>query len=217
MSVENKEIKILIGYVKSFDYTDEQEAAMLNGHPIPGRVYRVIQDSKGYRLHIGREANPMGIDGWMLGSRLKNRLRAYSFDIQIINPENYSDFNIHPDDVKKMLEWLNNKNKDLYDYLIKLDAVAVPSMTPLEELRQLLTASAQDNHKAATSALPIEPIQIERGYTLEIVLIKGDPITVMEVLEHKFSEQESALFVKQSSGYLITVPITNILYTSELA
>lgn len=216
MSVENKEIKILMGYVNKFDYVDESEQDLLGGHPLPGRVYRLIKDDSGYRLHIGRENNDAHIDGWMLGKKLKNKLRAYSFDIQIIDAENYADIKLHPEDVTKMVEWLKDDNKDLYDYLLGAQPVAVPTTTPLEQLRQLLMA-----HQEFASAVGPNTVAAasssDLGYTLEIVLIKGDPITITGTEHHSFSDVDCALLVKQSSGYVISIPLTNILYTSQLA
>jgi len=217
MSVEKKETKILMGYVNKFDYVDEQEAYVHSGHPFPGRVYRIIQDSSGYRLHIGRENNLAGIDGWVLGKKLKNKLRSYTFDIQLIDFENYTNLTIHPDDVTKMVAWLSNDNQDLYDYLNITTAVAVPTTTPLEQLRQLLMSRQPIGEAASDQHNAVAADNSSDFYTLEIVVIKGEPITITEVESHQFSEADNCLFIKQSSGYLISVPLTNILYTSELA
>lgn len=221
MSVENKEIKILLGYVIKFDYVDEQEQDLLEGHPLPGRVYRLIKDEDGYRLHIGRENNAAHIDGWMLGKRLKNKLRAYSFDIQVIDAENYSDIKLHPDDVTKMVDWLKDDHKDLYEYINGTKPIAVPTTTPLEQLRQLLMNRSNTSSTEDPTSLPAADVMQETtdyfGYTLEIILLKGEPITITAVEQHSFSEMEGALLVKQSSGYVISVPLINILYTSQLA
>ena len=220
MQVEN--MKILMGYVHRFDYKNEQEAHALQGHPLPGRVYRLIKDDSGYRLHIGRENNMVGIDGWLLGKRLKNSLRAYSFEVEVITPDNFEELNLHPDDVTRMVTWLNSKNKDLLDYLNHTDAKAVPT-DMLEQLRDLLLeATVSDMTPAEISdVLPSLPLlKAEAEYSpapsipSKVVFTDGTQLEFADRIEQVVAEA-SAFRIFFNTGSTCIYPMMHVLYIQQ--
>lgn len=212
MQVEDN-VKILIGFVHKFEYSNEEEAAVLCGHPLPGRVYRVIKDAGGYRLHIGKENNDAGLDGWMLGKRLKNTLRAYSFDVEIITTENFSEFKLHSDDVTKMVTWLSNDNKDLLEYFNKTNSHEVPT-NMLEQLQKLLS---RDRAAAIDEALhTVEPelnsLPVPDTSTV-IVLTNHQEIFVPAI--ERVENDGSVFTVYYKNGSTCIYPMMHVLYIHQ--
>ncbi len=108
--------EILIGYIREFTYNDDF-ADQMGGHPLAGRCYRIIKDKEGYRIHIGRENNQLGLDGLYLGKKLKSKQPQYKFDIEVVTPTNYLDLGINKEDTKKVVEWLESDNADMWAQL----------------------------------------------------------------------------------------------------
>ncbi|HEY0751370.1 MAG TPA: hypothetical protein VGD26_09445 [Chitinophagaceae bacterium] len=122
---EKKEYDILIGFVKFFNFTKPEDLERLNGHPIIGRVYRLLKDPFGWRIHLGRQTNQEGLDGLYLGEvdieegLLHGEQPQYRFAIEIVTPTNYLELPIPEEDRQKVLEWIETDNKDLWDNLNK--------------------------------------------------------------------------------------------------
>lgn len=123
-----KEYDILIGYVRTFDFEEPLDRARLSGHPKIGGIYRLLKDPQGWRLHIGRENNAEGMDGLYLGELsiynkdkdvIKGTFGRYSFEIMVLNTNNYLDFELSMEDHKQLIEWLDTDNADLWERLEK--------------------------------------------------------------------------------------------------
>jgi hypothetical protein len=109
--------EILIGYIKSFDYHNDEAREQMQGHPAVGRCYRVIKDDTGYRLHIGPENNDLQFDGLHLGARLKAKKTYYSFEIEPVTPKNLLDLKLSKDELQQVSEWMDSDNADLWSKL----------------------------------------------------------------------------------------------------
>lgn len=207
-----EDVKIFLGYVHKFDYANEEEAAILHGHPLPGRVYRLIKDTSGYRLHIGKENNAAGLDGWMLGKRLKNTLRAYSFDVEIINAENYADLKFHPDDVSKMVTWLAHDNKDLLDYF-NATAPKQLSTDMLSQLKTLLmiTSGVSTLTQPITESVEVPSQPVETTGT--IVLTNGTEIDIPPVATIDHDGTVFKIYFKNGSTCIY--PMMHVLYIHQ--
>lgn len=215
MQVESN-IKILMGYVHKFEYRNEEEASVMCGHPLPGRVYRIIKDENGYRLHIGKENNEAGLDGWLLGKRLKNSLRSYSFDIEEITPASFEELKLHPEDVSKMVHWLNTGNKDLIDYLTKVDVHPITS-DMVGQLRALLR-----NQLLGSPVLPDltgvpvdEPKQMMGPMVKEATLglISGTEITVYDI-DQVYTDANTITIIFRNGSTCI-YPMMHVLYIHQ--
>jgi hypothetical protein len=113
---------VMVGFVHEFRFLTDIDSTRLNGHPAPGRVYRILKDPQGYRIHIGRENNKEGLDGLYLGETLNGEYGRYAFNIEIITPTNYLTLPIFEDDRKQVLEWVQSENNDLWENLRKEEA-----------------------------------------------------------------------------------------------
>lgn len=125
---EEKDYDILIGYVKSFDFQTEDGSTRLSGHPQVGRVYRLMKDPMGYRIHLGKDTNREGVDGLYLGELdvynkeagiIQGNHPRYSYTIEIVTPANYLQLDLEPEDCQKMAEWIESENEDLWAMLNK--------------------------------------------------------------------------------------------------
>lgn len=130
---------VVIGYIKDFEYYSDQ-ADHMNGHPKIGRVYRLIKDDSGYRLHIGRENNTLGLDGLYLGPELSGSQKSFRFDIEVLTPTNYLSFDLVNEDGEKVVEWLESENKDLWEILMLQSEGALKRINDVQDLRELMEA-----------------------------------------------------------------------------
>lgn len=106
--------EIIIGFVENFKIHNPEHAASLSGHPIPGRVYRIIKTDDLYLVHVGATKNVGKIDGIALGDTLSgNFMGKWEFNIIPIDKENYLDFPIVEEDLKQLLEWFDTDHEDL--------------------------------------------------------------------------------------------------------
>lgn len=128
--------EVLIGFVKKFTFVDHTPEEM-NGHPTEGRCYRLIRDNQGYRLHIGRENNDAGLDGLYLGDKLKAKRRTFSYDIEIVTPQNFLELGIHNDDLTKVVDWQTTDNADMWERLKKEAEGTVDVVRQLSDLLKL--------------------------------------------------------------------------------
>lgn len=105
--------KIIYGYVKQFIYHDPTSLYHMGGHPIPGRVYRIIQDANNaYRLHIGVENNIAHHEGLLLNALVGN-WPNWECEIVEVTPENFTEFDLTPEDAGNLVKWIESKNADL--------------------------------------------------------------------------------------------------------
>ena len=105
--------KIIYGYVKQFIYHDPTALYHMGGHPVPGRVYRIIKDSdRAYRLHIGVESNVARHEGLLLNA-LVGSWPNWECEIIEVTPENFTEFDLTQEDAAKLLNWIETKNADL--------------------------------------------------------------------------------------------------------
>ena len=132
--------EVFIGYIKKFEYYEEVNEDML-GHPKQGRVYRIIKNDKGYRLHIGRENNRIGLDGLFLGDSLAAVKPTFSFEIILVTVDNYLDLKITKEDSVLLSQWIHNDNSDMWD-IIKLEAKG--DATVLHELSDVLSSRKEE-------------------------------------------------------------------------
>ncbi len=213
MQVESN-IKILMGYVHKFDYRNEEEANVMCGHPIPGRVYRVIKDDSGYRLHIGKENNDAGLDGWLLGKRLKNSLRSYSFDIEEITPESFESLKLHPEDVSKMVNWLNTGNKDLFEYLTNVDVRPITA-NMVDQLRALLRGGIPTipDFTGVPVDEPVEQSEPLSTSIATVVLTDHQEIFVPPI--ERITNDGSVFTIYFKNGSTCIYPMMHVLYIHQ--
>ncbi len=152
----NPEYDIYVGFIHEFEYLNKKYEGYMNGHPSPGRVYRIIKDSKGYRLHIGRDNNQVSLDGLFLGKELTGERPDFSFKIELVDKDNYLQLPIHPEDNELMTNWIETENKDLWDNLNKEASGKVPLVKSLDEFLQLIQIppAPETGHIAHISADP---------------------------------------------------------------
>lgn len=114
---------VLIGFIKSFTFTVPEDSERLGGQPTEGRIYRLLKDPFGWRLHLGRETNNEGLDGLHLGEHdiynvgagvLSGTHPRYTFNIEIVTPSNYLSLYLQDEDRKKLFEWIESDNSDLW-------------------------------------------------------------------------------------------------------
>lgn len=145
---QKNDYEVLIGFVRDFSYTRADGGDLMSGHPEIGRVYRLIKDSLGYRLHIGRENNEAQLDGLFLGQDLKGAQKDFTFEIEVISPQTYLSLPITEDDTKKIVEWIESDNKDLKE---KLDLDGGGSVPVIRSVRDLLKLMVERDSAEQTS------------------------------------------------------------------
>jgi hypothetical protein len=136
---DSDQYNVLIGYVHEFNYKNPRYESI--GHPLVGRVYRLIKDPGGYRLHIGRENNPAGLDGIFLGETLVGDRPDYSFNIEAVTPESYLTLKIHKQDYDAIMGWIESDNSDLWSQLQKETSGESPVIKNLNDLMKLIASS----------------------------------------------------------------------------
>lgn len=143
---ESNEGTVLLGYIHNFTYNDPDDQKAMGGHPANGRVYRIIKDGEGaYRLYVGEENNPMQSAGIFIDT-LSGEYPRWSYEIEIINEDNYSKLDIHEDDIEAIDEWFKSSNMALDGYINPERVIigdkkpAPPELQPLtpEELMMIL-------------------------------------------------------------------------------
>ncbi len=105
---------IFIGFIKSFTFYNPETATEMNGHPAVGGVYRIIKSPKGYRINIGRDKTPLGIDGLLLGEKLKNKTENWSFNIVEVTRENFLSLSLPMDKMEQVAAWMESDHEDLW-------------------------------------------------------------------------------------------------------
>ena len=135
--------EILIGFIKDFIYVDPQDLDVMQGHPKIGRCYRIIKDSHGYRIHIGRENNDRGMDGLYLGLELTGKTTGFKYNIEAITPANYLELKINKEDTKQVAKWISTDNADMWE---KLRSEADGSATVLRRLSEVLNLKDEIEH-----------------------------------------------------------------------
>ncbi len=118
--------KVLIGYVKKWNYLQEGVKEKLSGQPKEGSIYRIIYDESAptsdslYQIYIGKDTNPARMDTVFLGSELKGEHHGrWEFEIDLINKENYLDYTFKHDELPVLKKWLDSNNSDLIDLMTK--------------------------------------------------------------------------------------------------
>jgi hypothetical protein len=116
------DLKIHYCLVESFVFENESDITLLNNHPTPGNVYRVIEGpGKNYfRLHVGSETNPSGLDGIVLGSTLGegHSVGKWSYKLTVIDPSNLDQLaGLSPENLKLVSHWKETGDKDLITLL----------------------------------------------------------------------------------------------------
>lgn len=121
---KEKPSEILVGLVNRFVFNDQTMEDSLSGHPKQGRVYRILKDSIPnsedflYRLHIGNTENKSKLDGILLGNSLNgDHFGKWEYEIVELTPENYFQYKIQEEDLKKITTWFDTKNEDLKELL----------------------------------------------------------------------------------------------------
>lgn len=148
------EYDVLVGFIHEFKFHSEEDITRLSGHPIEGRVYRLLKDPYGWRVHIGRENNKEGLDGLYLGDQevyeistglLKSEQRRYNYKIEIITPTNYLNLPLVEEDRARVLEWIQSDNTDLWEGLKREQSGEVPVIRTGTDLLKLLMNKASSN------------------------------------------------------------------------
>jgi hypothetical protein len=160
---------ILIGYIKKFTYSDQSITEQMNNHPTPGRCYRLIKDTHGYRIHIGGENNQKGYDGLILGDKLKDSKNLFSYHIVVVTPSNYLDLGLSEDDTYKVVEWLTTDNADLWK---TLKEEADHKETVVTTIGNALEVEFKDK-------VQIDPIEVETKIA-EAILLSHSLNTISE-------------------------------------
>jgi hypothetical protein len=76
-------------------------------------VYRIIKDSdQAYRLHIGTDNNIAHHEGLLLNALVGN-WPNWECEIIEVTPENFTDFDLTPEDAGNLVKWIESKNADL--------------------------------------------------------------------------------------------------------
>jgi hypothetical protein len=159
---DSSRFDIQIGFIRRWDYFTTESVDQMSGHPMVGRVYRLIKDPIGYRLHIGRENNEIGLDGLFLGKSLIAERPDFAFDIEVVTPENYLNLPLSNEDAEQVIKWILEDNKDLWENLKKEEegtaTAAIGKLADVLKLRQQNTISVPyqgQKERAAQTSMEI--------------------------------------------------------------
>lgn len=177
---------ILVGFIKKFTYRDEEAKEKMWGHPEVGRVYRIIHDKNGYRLHIGRENNDAGLDGLFLGKKLKGEQDSFIFQIEIVTPDNFLDLNISREDTISVTQWLTTDNKDMWARLV-MEANGgthvINSIEDITKLRDLIEKNTPpvEEFKLVDSTVSFQAARDDSGN------VSQDDVNIAKSLSHSLN------------------------------
>lgn len=198
-----EEYDVLIGFVHEFKFVSDEDLSRLNGHPIEGRVYRILKDPYGYRIHIGRENNDEGLDGLFLGNALDGEQRRYTFKIEIVTPENYLGLPLVEEDRVKVLDWVQSNSDDLREGLKKEKSGDTPVIRTGTDLLKLLMQGTpiNGNGRAKESTIKTTPSASisDRERALEATL------TLMTHFKNKNTDELVALYDAMYGRILTTI------------
>jgi hypothetical protein len=147
--------KVLIGYVKSWKYLQEDIESKMAGEPKEGSVYRIIYNEndktdRQYQIYVGQETNPAHMDTIYLGPTLKGQYYdRWEFEINVVTKENYLEFEYKPEELVQLKAWLDSDNDDLRELLTKspnaIDIQRVGDQPPMDEkIHDVLKKVAQN-------------------------------------------------------------------------
>lgn len=188
---KGSEYDILIGYVKSFNFVVPDDSHRLSGHPKEGRLYRLMKDPMGWRLHLGRETNNEGLDGLFLGGHdiynsavgtLIGEQPRYSFTVEVVTPQNYLNLTLEESDRQKLFEWIETDNSDLWTNLKKEQTgESAVIRSGMDLLKVLMEQRNIDAYKQSVAAHRPQSASAERERALEATLtfltyFKGKPV-----------------------------------------
>lgn len=125
--------EVLIGYVHDFTFRNEKAKEALEPHPIKGGIYRILKSpintfSDGvvrpegflYQLYVGKKNNKAKLDTIALGDCLSgNYDDKWSFTIDVLDKENYLDYDYNEGDLERLQKWLDTDNEDIKKLLKK--------------------------------------------------------------------------------------------------
>jgi hypothetical protein len=110
--------KFLIGYVKKFEFLDNNIKSIFDPHPIVGNVYQILQRDGHYIIHLGTVSNNKTFKGIFLGPNLTLESdNKWRFEIEIITKENMLDLSLDSENLNKVSEWLETSHKALKEEL----------------------------------------------------------------------------------------------------
>jgi hypothetical protein len=126
-------------FVKKWKFLDMLDAEKFQGHPIPGRVYRSLYNTKtdSYRIIL----NEAGQDG-LLVKDINNTSEENGFvsESVIISKSNLLELQLDEEDLDKIINWQETNNSDLFT-----EMNPIPQEI-LVRLEQALTAPSGDQH-----------------------------------------------------------------------
>lgn len=161
--------EISVGLIKAFEFYDESYGKRFNGHPVAGRVYRLIKDfipdekKTLYRLHIGRETNESQLDGLILGFDLEGSAKnQYSFKIEEVTKDNFLDFDLSEEDIKQVSQWFDTNHKDLRE-ILGLPAIALENGEQLPQTKEAINlVSFLENNSENLDSLNAFPANFDK-------------------------------------------------------
>ena len=120
---------IVLLYAKKFNWFTEKESKLLGGEPASGRVYRALKDptTLAYYVSVDHEVKSSPrVEGVRL-TDLVYKTTEWECEMVEITDDNIIDFDISPEDYKKINEWVESDHIDFINHLEKkqgLDVIA---------------------------------------------------------------------------------------------
>ena len=182
---EQKDYDVLIGFVKSFNFVAPEEGTRLGGHPQPGRIYRLLKDPFGWRLHLGRDTNKEGLDGLHLGEheiyntesgQLVGSHPRYDFNIEIVTPANYLSLYLVDEDREKLFSWIETDNSDLWNNLKKEQTGEASVIRTSADLMNLIMKNGVVPAESAQSASELEKERALEATLTFLTYYKSKPV-----------------------------------------
>jgi hypothetical protein len=120
--LENSKNSIVLLYAKKFRWKNDNYSDLTNGQPTQGRVYRALKDGINDVYYVSIESDAQEVRPRVDGLRISHLLNVtpeWECDFIQLTDDNIVEFDILPEDYKKINDWVSSDHQDFLDRLQK--------------------------------------------------------------------------------------------------
>lgn len=163
---------IVLLYVKNFQWYNKEDQEVLKGHPYSGRVYRAVKSDDENAYYVKIDGDKLEED--VLGIRIVDKAQTtenWTAEIEELNDENITDFDIDENDYLKIGNWLESSHKDFTDLINKINvnskAIELPITKDMtkEQILSMVNGMINNFSDKVTDSIQelseIDPMQLE--------------------------------------------------------
>jgi hypothetical protein len=178
MKIDHKRYEIAYLYIKEFVHKDFPIGERFNYEPIPGKVYRALKDMKArpptYRIVLSAKEGRDSVG--IVFDKLKDVNNAWEHEIIEIDFENMASIKMDDEEVKKVMNWMNDKKgeKEFVEWCLTPEKpeeeeyieMEVEVENDLDEYRGVLKGIINNFHRIAAGGDGVADVMVDILYYL---------------------------------------------------